>query len=111
MLACSAKAQGTVDAIQLVVTNTSSTVPVRLSSNHMVFTYMTVIGNKSERVANTGTVFIGPTSTNDTQALAITTGQMIAVAVPPTERQDLYNWWLDPTTANDGVIIILTKKP
>lgn len=104
-----AQPRNQVDSIQLVVLNSSTTVPVRLSSNHVAFASMTVIGNKAERTANTGTVYIGPTSTNDTQAIAITTGATVTLVAPPGETIDLFNWWLDPATANDGVVLIVTK--
>lgn len=108
-LTAPAQPRNQVDSIQLVVLNSSTTVPVRLSSNHVAFASMTVIGNKAERTANTGTVYIGPTSTNDTQALAITSGATITLVAPVGETIDLYNWWLDPATANDGVVLIVTK--
>lgn len=108
-VALHAQPRNQVDSIQLVVLNSSTTVPVRLSSNHVAFASMTIIGNKAERTANTGTVYIGPTSTNDTQPLAIATGATITLVAPPGETIDLYNWWLDPASANDGVVLIVTK--
>lgn len=109
LLLCPAQPRNQVDSIQLVVVNASTSVPVRLSSNHVAFASMTVIGNKSARVANTGTVYIGPAAGNDEQPMAITSGATITLVAPAGETIDLYNWWLDPATADDGVVLLITK--
>lgn len=99
---------GQVGSTQIIQTAADSSVPVRLSTNRVRMASMTIIGNKAARTANTGTIYIGPTSTNDTQSIPITTGQILTMVAPPGQWIDLYDYWLDVTTAGDGVVIIAT---
>jgi len=48
-------------------TNADTGVPVRISSTNLYFKTATIYGKKSARVNNTGNVWIGMASTNDTQ--------------------------------------------
>lgn len=99
---------GIVSSRQLITTNTSASVPVVLGPAGTYASKITIIGNKTARTANTGTVYIGPTSTNDAQPIAITSGQTVTITPAPGEWLDLNEWYLDVTTVNDGVVIILT---
>lgn len=63
------------------------------------------LGNKDTRSANTGTVYLGLSSTNDTQPLAITTGATVSLDAPEGARLDLGDLWLDVATNADGVLI------
>jgi hypothetical protein len=99
---------GQVSSRQFTKTNASTSSPVRLAAQGTFATKVTIIGNKSARVANTGTVYIGPTSTDDAQAIAVTTGQTVTITPAQGEFIDLYEWYLDPATANDGVVVIYT---
>lgn len=65
-----------------------------------------VIGNKAARTANTGTVYLGPESTNDTQGIPITTGATVVLEAAAGARLDLSDLWLDVVTAADGVLIL-----
>jgi len=65
-----------------------------------------ILGNKAARTANTGTVYLGPESTNDTQGLPITTGATKVLEAAPGCRLDLSDLWLDVVTAADGVVIL-----
>ena len=100
---------GLVSTKQIIKTNSSTSVPVRLAPLGTHASKVTFIGNNAARTANTGTVYVGPTSTNDTQVLAITTGQVMTIECAPGEWIDLYEWYLDPVTANDGVVILYTQ--
>ncbi len=99
---------GVVGSQQTIQTNASATVPVRISSNHWHAASFTIIGNKAARTANTGTVYIGPTSDNDTQPIPITTGQIFTLVAPPGQYIDLYDYWLDVVTVGDGVVVVST---
>ncbi len=100
---------GLVSTKQLIKTNSSTSVPVRIAPLGTYASKVTFIGNNAARTANTGTVYVGPTSTNDTQTLAITTGQTMTIECAPGEWIDLYEWYLDPATANDGVVVLYTQ--
>lgn len=63
------------------------------------------LGNKAARTANTGTVYLGFSSTNDTQPLAITTGATVALEAAPGTKLLLSDLWLDVATNADGVVI------
>lgn len=101
---------GQVVSRQYVITNSSTTVPVRIAPRAGTYaTSITVIGNKDWQTTNTGTVYIGPSSTNGQQSIAITTGQIVTLSFTPSQWVDLYDWYLDPVTANDGVVVIYSK--
>jgi hypothetical protein len=63
------------------------------------------IGNKAARTANTGTVYLGLASTNDTQPIPITTGAERTVEAVSGAKFNLADIWLDVVTAADGVLI------
>lgn len=103
-------ASGYVTSKQLNTTNSSTTVPTRLSSVRGAYaTSITIIGNKASRTANTGTVYIGPTSTDNDQPIAIASGSLVTLTFTPDQYIDLYDWYLDVATANDGVVIIYSR--
>ena len=62
-------------------------------------------GNKAARTANTGTVYLGLVSTNDAQALAVTTGVTVTLEAPVGARLNLADLWLDVATNADGVVL------
>lgn len=68
----------------------------------------TLIGKKAARTVNTGTVYIGKKSNNDTQPYAIASD---AEAFLPAGREgvgplvNLADWYLDVTTNNDGLYV------
>lgn len=62
-------------------------------------------GNKAVRTANTGTVYLGLLATNDTQALAITTGATVTLEAPVGARLNLADLWIDVATNADGVVL------
>lgn len=101
---------GQVFANQYYVTNTSATVPVRMAPKRGTFvTSATIIGNSLWQTTNTGTVYIGPNSTNACQAIAITSGATVTLSFTQNQWVDLYDWYLDVVTVNDGVCVIYTK--
>ncbi len=101
---------GLVTANQYYVTNTSASVPVRLAPRRGTFvTSATIVGNSLWQTTNTGTVYIGPNSTNGCQAIAVTSGSTVTLSFTQNQWVDLYDWYLDVVTVNDGVCVIFTK--
>lgn len=102
-----ARADGVTASQQLVKTNTSTSVPVVMAAASKPFKSATFFGfHDSARTANTGTVYIGVTSGNDSQPIAITTGSYVTVEAPAGKWLDLADWYLDVASANDGVVVI-----
>lgn len=64
------------------------------------------LGNKAARTANTGTVYLGLESTNDSQVLPITTGAERTLEAVTGARLSLADLWLDVATNADGVVIL-----
>lgn len=103
-------AGGYIASRQFKVTNSDTAVPARMAPVRGTFaTCVTVIGNKDWRTANTGTVYIGPTSTNDQQPITITSGQLVTLTFAANQEVDLYDWYVDVGTANDGVVVIYSR--
>ena len=102
-------ASGLISSRQFTKTNASTGTPVRLAAQGTFATSVTIIGNNAARTANTGTVYIGPTSTDNAQPIAITTGQTVTLTFASDQYIDLYDWYLDVATANDGVVIVYSR--
>lgn len=102
-------ASGLVGSRQLVKTNSDTATPARIAAQGTYAASVTIIGNKDWRTANTGTVYIGPTSTNNVQPIAITPGSTVTLSFSQGQFIDLYDWYVDVTTANDGVVVIYSN--
>lgn len=63
------------------------------------------VGNKAARTANTGTVYLGLSSANDTQPVSITTGAILTLEAAPGTKLFLSDLWLDVATNADGVLV------
>lgn len=63
------------------------------------------VGLKAARTANTGTVYLGLTSTNDAQPISIATGVTLALEAATGAKLFLSDLWLDVATNADGVLI------
>ena len=87
---------------QLVKTVAATGVPEAISATSLRVKTATVIGRKAERTDNTGTVHVGPTSTDGKQPYDIAAGAIGAVL----EHTDLANWYVDVDNAGDGVVVI-----
>jgi hypothetical protein len=91
----------------IIVTASSSGTPVSVTTGTNIWcTRATIIGNKAARTANTGTVYIGPESGNDTQAYPILTGEIHVFVAPPGASLNLADWYVDVATNDDGLVII-----
>lgn len=69
------------------------------------FRRATFLGNKAARTGNTGTIYLGLESTNDTQVLTVATGAERTIEAVTGARLNLADLWLDVATAADGVVI------
>lgn len=105
-LLTSAHAQTRVAFATLIVTNTSTTVPVQLVTTNLNIRSCTIYGLRSARVVNTGDIYLGTNPTNDYQFLKITTAAELVISMPPDRTFNLSSLYLDVVTANDGVVII-----
>ena len=110
LLACAgiALADGLLRVNELTKTNASATVPVRLAAvrGANFFKSATFYGKLHARTNNTGTVYLGTNSTNDTQAISIAAGEYVVITAPENSYFDLYDFYLDVATANDGVVVV-----
>jgi hypothetical protein len=70
------------------------------------FERATVLGKKAARTANTGDVYLGLSSTNDTQPYKIATDTEIVIEAPPGKYMRLADWYVDVATAADGVVVL-----
>jgi hypothetical protein len=75
---------------------------------HVQFRRATVLGNNAARTPNTGSVWFGPESTNDSQPFEVLSGGESKIGEQAGVKYDLADWYLDVATAADGVVLILT---
>lgn len=100
-------ADGLLGPKEFTKTNASATVPVRLKANRGdYFKRATIYGKLDARTNNTGIVYIGWNSTNDTQTVAINPGSNVVLEAPVNSFFDLYDIYLDVVTTNDGVVVV-----
>lgn len=104
-----ALAQNAVVTRQFAVVNSSTTVPVRLTSDTSIMANsFTIIGKASAQgSANAGTVYIGPSSTDGANGFEILSGQPYVFTARNGQSFRLSDFYIDVTSANDGVWIIL----
>ena len=79
--------------------------PVQVTSESASFVKATFVGVKAPRTNNTGTVYLGFASGNDTQFIPIATGASLTIEAPPSQAYNFNQFWLDAATVGDGVII------
>lgn len=96
----------------LYVTNGSTTLPVNFvaglgGQTNIYATRVTILGKKAPRQDNTSTVFIGPSSGENTQPYPVTAGGEVVLRAPDTAPFNLRDWYVDVlNTSGDGVTII-----
>lgn len=96
-----------VGTTEITKTNSSTSSPVQLTTNTTMCKTIVFTGYKSARVANTGTVWIQyNNSTNDNAGLKLQSGQTVSITAGPSGI-NAADFWIDPETANDGVVAIL----
>jgi len=77
--------------------------PVKLAANFTPVSTLVITAIRPTRVTNTGTVYIGISSTNDTQLIPLAPGASITLNCGPKTLLDVSTLWVDATTATDGV--------
>lgn len=96
-----------VGTTEITKTNSSTTSPVQLTTNSVKCRTIVLTGYKSARTPNTGDVWIQyNNSTNNSAGLKLQSGQTISITAGNTGL-DASDIWIDPDTANDGVVAIL----
>lgn len=91
---------------QITKTVAASGTPEALAAAGSFFSRAILIGKKAARTNNTGIVYLGIGSTNDTQAWEIAAGAVLTLEAPMGQRWDLNDWCLDVATNGDGLVII-----
>lgn len=86
----------------------ATTTPEALTTTNLVHSVLIRAG-RTARVANTGSVWIGVTSTNDTQLIELVPGATITFTAPPGKYIDLATIYVDAVTLTDGVVYVATK--
>lgn len=104
-LACMAE-EIRVGSGQIIPIASSTGTPVAWTNANTWVRKVTILGKKAARTDNAGTVYIGPTSGNDTQGFAITAGGEAVLEAAPGSLINLADWYVDVTTNNDGVMLI-----
>lgn len=89
----------------VVKTVAASGTPERVSATHIFFRSATFYGKNAYRTNNTGSVYLGTTSTNNEQHLEITPGGVWVITAPRGMVFDLYDLYLDVATNADGVLV------
>lgn len=90
---------------QIIKTVASSGTPEALAATATYFRKATIIAKKAGRTPNGGIVYLGVTSTNDTQPFALAIDQVIQINAVAGTALNLANFYLDVATNGDGVII------
>ena len=91
---------------QIIPISTATGTPTAWTNASTWVRKVTILGKKAARTDNVGTVYIGPTSANDTQGFAIVAGGEATLEAAPGTLINLADWYVDVTTANDGVMLI-----
>ena len=114
MLACAglALADGLSAFRETTKTNSDAATPVRVAATRgNYFRSATFYGKLHARTNNTGSVYLGVNSANNTQAIEVPAGGAVVISAPANTYLDLYDIYLDVVTANDGVVVIWTPAP
>ena len=91
---------------QIIKTVAAAATPEAITDTPVYFSYAHFIGNKAARTGNTGTVYLGVTSGNDTQPIAIATGATFTLSAPGGIKLDFHDFYIDVVTNGDGLVII-----
>ena len=91
---------------RIVKTVTSSGTPEAIAADNTFFRHATIIAKKAARTANTGTIYLGVTSTNDDQSIDMEPGDIWRIVAPVGSKLDLNDFYVDVTTNGDGVVVI-----
>ena len=91
---------------QFVVINAASTTPAVLTNATIKAISITLIGRKANRTDNTGTVWVGFQSADDSQPIKVAAGATVGISIPAGRSIVLSSLYLDVETNNDGVLVL-----
>jgi hypothetical protein len=90
----------------IIKTVAASGTPEAVSATQVLVRSALFIGRNAARTNNTGNVYIGWQSADDTQLLEVTPGAEVRVTAPDGEAFDLGATYVDVITNDDGVVVI-----
>ncbi len=101
-------AQTPIKFTHFVKLNSDTSTPVAFTNTVIKVTRLTLIGRKDNRTDNTGTVWVGMSTADDTQFIKIAAGESVSINIPdsPQRSIDLSQMYLDVATANDGILVV-----
>lgn len=88
---------------QATKTVAASGTPERLAAATTLVESVLLEGKNARGTNNTGSVFVGPSSTNDAQLLEIAPGESIELKAPAGKKIDLNLLYIDVATNADGI--------
>lgn len=91
---------------QIITISAATATPTVFTNANTWVRKVTIRGKKAARTNNTGTVYVGPTSGNDTQGFDIAAGGEAILEAAPGCLINLADWYVDVETANDGVMLV-----
>ena len=103
---CAIAEETRIGAGQIIVTSANAATPAQWTNASTFVRKVTILAKKTARTANTGDIYIGPTSGNDTQAFRLSSDGQAVIEATPGTLINLADWYLDVTTANDGIVLI-----
>lgn len=83
--------------------------PEAIAASTTLVQSVIIRAGRTARVANTSSVWIGKTSTNDSQLIELIPGNTITLTAPPGENIDLNLIYVDSVTLTDGVVWMALK--
>lgn len=92
--------------VDFIKTVSASDAPEALRSVQTIFREATIIGKRAPRVNNTGRVYLGVTSGNNTQSFPIGSGETVTLTAPGSLQYDFRDWFLDVDDNGDGVYVL-----
>jgi len=91
---------------QIIKTVAATTTPERITSTQGTeFRQAVIMGKKAARTDNTSTCYIGLAATDSSQPYAVTAGGEIVITPPLGVKFDLYDFYVDVETNDDGVVV------
>jgi hypothetical protein len=91
---------------QVTKTVSAAATPEALAADGTFFRVAIVKAIKSGRTANTGTVYLGGLSTNDSQPIDLAAGAEYVLRAAEGTKLDLNDFYLDVATDGDGATVI-----
>lgn len=92
--------------VQFSKTVAASGTPERLSATPRKFRQATFIGYSSARVVNTDSVWLGASSTNDSQVFEVPAGGQAVIEAVEGTSLDFYDIYADAVVNGEGVTIL-----